>query len=312
MSSITNPCLEANPDISGRGVRIAFYLQTLALVFLAGRALDEALSSVWTLIGTSFGLTVSALVTAVQNELPLYQAIIVTDLVWLAQYAIFMALATYNRHPHGSRTVQYAAVGQTYISMASILYLWTRASSLEIDAHRGRTVFVILFASSSATGVGRTVALVMISCMVVIYSLLAFRFLSPFSSARSLLGHPENIQEPHEEQLAMTTIPSPAPDVEKDAAHAAGSRPPPALPFDPHLFTLTCFFGIPYVITVTCTELQINRNRLCAENSFWGFGQILAMTVTVVPVFITVRAFRKYGLKQKPRAPQEGSDVATV
>lgn len=65
------------------------------LVLLAGRSLEEALNSVWTLLGTSFGLTISALVTAVRNELPLYQAIIVTDLVWLANWAIFMALATY-------------------------------------------------------------------------------------------------------------------------------------------------------------------------------------------------------------------------
>ncbi|KAJ6551965.1 hypothetical protein B0H19DRAFT_1264573 [Mycena capillaripes] len=56
------------------------------------------------------GLTISALVSAVHDELPLYQAIIVTDLMWLAHYAIFTALATCNRHLRGSPVVQYAVI----------------------------------------------------------------------------------------------------------------------------------------------------------------------------------------------------------
>src|SRR5882672_3670617 len=95
-------CSEA-PDISGIGVRVAFYSQTVlcgeasnnpsaiqrlifGIVLLAGRSLSEALGSVWTLLGTSFGLTVSAIVTATNEALPLHQGIIVTYLVWLANF----------------------------------------------------------------------------------------------------------------------------------------------------------------------------------------------------------------------------------
>ncbi|KAJ7174167.1 hypothetical protein C8R43DRAFT_977301 [Mycena crocata] len=301
-------CRVANPDISGLGVRISFYLQTIALVLLAGRNLEEALNSVWTLLGTSFGLTISALVTAVQNDLPLYQAIIVTDLIWLSNFAIFMGLATYNRHPRGSHTIQYAAIVQTYISMSCILYLWARAAKLEFDAHEGRTVFVVLFVSTLATGRGRTIALAITSILLVGYSgvatLFVYRHL-PFWRA------PEQQHKDKPIPLQVDIPPSPMSIGSQNRLPA--NRPPPSLAVDPHLMTLSLFFGIPYVITVACTELQIRRNPLCADNTFWGFGQILAMTVSIVPVVITVKAFHKHGLKQRARVrgPGEGnfSDV---
>ncbi|KAJ6779277.1 hypothetical protein DFH09DRAFT_1180077 [Mycena vulgaris] len=306
MSSSSIQCFEANPDISGLGVRISFYVQTIALVLLAGRSLDEALNSVWTLLGTSFGLTISALVTAVRDELPLYQAIIVTDLVWLANYAIFMSLATYNRHPRGSHMVQYAAILQTYISMSCIFYLWSRAPELEaaFDSHTGKTMFVLLFVSTSATGTGRIVAIVVTSLLFIGYSVVAtifiYRRLTFRPSPEHLKLQPRRVSNPPPPASPMSASGAP-----RD--HAAGNRPPPSLSIDPHLITLSFFFGVPYVITVICTELQIDRNRLCSGNSFWGFGQILAMTVTIVPVVITVEAFRKYGWKQRPRVATENA-----
>ncbi|KAJ7162967.1 hypothetical protein C8R46DRAFT_1102067 [Mycena filopes] len=293
MNSSFDQCLEANPDISGVGVRVSFYVQTIALVLLAGRSLPEALNSVWTLLGTSLGLTVSALATAVRNELPLYQAIIVTDLVWLANWAIFMALATYNRHPRGSLAVQYAAIGQTCISMACILYLWARAPALEFEGHAGQTVFIVLFISTSATGTGRLVALVVTTLMFVGYAIVATAFLY-----RHLPHTLERQKDRASSPTQVATSTSPAP------------RLPPSLAADPHLVILGLFIGLPYLITLGSTELQIHRNVLCPENTFWGFGQILAMTVTIVPVVVTIQAFRKYGLKQRPRVESSsGADV---
>jgi hypothetical protein len=247
------------------------------LVLLAGRSLEEALNSVWTLLGTSFGLTVSTLVTAVRNELPLYQAIIVTDLVWLANYAIFMALATYNRHPRGSHMVQYAAIGQTYISMSCILYLWARAAALEAvgvtAGHTDKTEFIVVFHSTSATGTGRIVGLVVTSLLFLGYSVVAGIFF-----LRRIRFRPEH--DTHI-PLARRTSHPPAPATPVNAngttrAHGGGpgTRPPPSLFLDPHLMTLSIFFVLPYVITVGSTEVQIRRNRLCSENTFWGFGQV--------------------------------------
>ncbi|KAJ7679021.1 hypothetical protein DFH06DRAFT_503576 [Mycena polygramma] len=296
-----NQCLEANPDISGLGVRISFYVQTIAL----GRSLEEALNSVWTLLGTSFGLTVSALVTAGRAELPLYQAIIVTDLVWLANWAIFTALATYNRHPRGSHAVQYAALAQTYLSMGSILILWARAPALEAaHGHAGQTVFVVVFAPTKAVGAGRVVALVVTGILLLGYSVVAAVFLW-----RHLL-HPRRQRESVDggKDFELTSRSStPPPPAVPAAPGAPPTRLPPSLALDPHLIILALFIGLPYVVTVVSTELQIHRNRLCSDNASWGFGQILALTVTIVPLAVTVQAFRKYGWRQRARAvPGEG------
>ncbi|KAJ7206253.1 hypothetical protein GGX14DRAFT_643183 [Mycena pura] len=331
MDSSAVSCLEANPDISGLGVRISFYLQTIALVLLAGRSLDEALSSVWTLLGTSFGLAISAFVSAVRDELPLYQATIVTDLIWLANYAIFMALATYNRHPRGSHSVQYCAILQTYVSMSCMLYLWARAAALEAVGHAaaGHTVFVFVFASLPATGAGRTVALVFTVLLLAGYTGVASLFLwrhllQPRPPISKGSPPPPSPQQPRHPPIALQPLlllpPPPAsPRTPSESgssrlhAHAPGppARAPPSLKLDPHLTTLSLFFGVPYVVLVVCTEIQIARNTLCPANKFWGFGQILAMTVTIVPVVITVQAFRKYGWKQRPRVIP-GSSTSVV
>ncbi|KAJ7723807.1 hypothetical protein B0H16DRAFT_1737076 [Mycena metata] len=324
LNSTSNPCLEANPDISGLGVRISFYLQTIALVLLAGRNLEEALNSVWTLLGTSFGLTISALVTAVRNELPLYQAIIVTDLVWLANWAIFMALATYNRHPKGSHTVQYAAIVQTYISMSCILYLWARAPELESEGnpeHAGQTVFIVLFISTSATKQGRLIALIITTIMLLGYSIVASLFIwrhvprpSEGKQHRGRARRASNSPAPQPQSFAMAIVPrAPVSVSPVDPTRPSANRLPPSLGVDPHLVILSLFIGLPYTITLGSTELQIHRNVLCPENTFWGFGQILAMTVTIVPVVVTVQAFRRYGWKQRPRVlPETASGADTV
>jgi len=173
-------CSEA-PDISGIGVRIAFYIQTIACVLLTGRSLSEALSSVWTLLGTSFGLTVSAIVTAAHNDLPLYQGIVVTYLVWLANFALLMSLASYARHPHPSKAIQLVAILQTYFSTACTLYLWARAPSYGSKSHiafADQTVFVVFFKNTSAVGDGRIVALTIVAIMILGYSILVYAFLA--------------------------------------------------------------------------------------------------------------------------------------
>jgi hypothetical protein len=70
----------ANPDISGIGVRLSFYIQTFVGILLVDR--DSNASDVWTFIATSFGLTISAIVQDAQKQLSLFQALQVSNLVW--------------------------------------------------------------------------------------------------------------------------------------------------------------------------------------------------------------------------------------
>ena len=91
-----------NPDISGIGVRLSFYLQNFLLgeafafnglleflftnlaVILVDRSWQDATGALWTFITTSFGLTLSAMIQAKQGQLSLFQALTVGNLVWCA------------------------------------------------------------------------------------------------------------------------------------------------------------------------------------------------------------------------------------
>jgi len=234
----------------------------IGVVFLAGRSLSEALASVWTLLGTSFGLTVSAIVTAAHNNLPLYQGIVVTYLVWLANFALLMSLASYARHPHPSKAIQLVAIPQTYFSTPCTLYLWARAPSFGSESQItfvDQTVFVVLFKNTSAVGHGRIIALTVVAAMILGYSILVFAFLA------------RQLRSGHEVESSIQEHNS-VPSQERQAHHR--DRLLPALPIDPHLLTLLVIFSIPYIITVISIELQLSRNHFCSKSSSWGFGQV--------------------------------------
>ena len=105
--------IPTNSDISGIGVRAAFYIQTAILgqsdcmedqiytmkgyltltgtlspVLLVDRSIEDALGSLWTLISLSFGLTLAAIsiIPDSQQPLNLLQAIIVSILQQVSNY----------------------------------------------------------------------------------------------------------------------------------------------------------------------------------------------------------------------------------
>ncbi|KAF8216071.1 hypothetical protein K438DRAFT_624365 [Mycena galopus ATCC 62051] len=125
-----------NPDIAGIGVRVSFYLQTFLLVILVDRSWQEAPTALWTFIATSFGLTIATIVQHQSGgQLTLYQALQVSNLVWLANFGTFVALASYSRQKAASHkkpdartdadyNVKFGAMIQTLFSMALTIYMW--------------------------------------------------------------------------------------------------------------------------------------------------------------------------------------------
>ncbi|KAJ7911771.1 hypothetical protein B0H13DRAFT_2328041 [Mycena leptocephala] len=237
--------------------------ESILCLLLTAHPLEEALNSVWTLLnllGTSFGLTISVFVTAVQDELPLYQVIIPTDLVWLANWAIFMAHATYNRHPRGSHAMQYTTIRQTYISMALILLVVTTLLLIGYTVIAARFLkrrFLYILTHKHQQGLND--------------KLLPLHRRGPRRRLCRLLPWLSPRPRPHPrlrffscpQVHARATLPhSQAPG----ASASAPTRLPPSLALDPHLIILGFFILLPYVVTV------------------------LSMTVTIVPVVVTPQA----------------------
>lgn len=94
----------ANPDISGIGVRISFYIQifltSIHPTFSIYRITDvdaglivyispeEATSAVWTYLSSSLGLMIAAICEARAGTLTLYQAIEVYYLLWCVSHCL--------------------------------------------------------------------------------------------------------------------------------------------------------------------------------------------------------------------------------
>lgn len=97
--SDTLTCIpSSNTDISGIGVRVSFYFQFFLLVLLVDRSWEDAPTALWTFIATSFGLSIAAIAQKINdsgnNKLTLFQALIVSNLVWLANFGTSLSLAT--------------------------------------------------------------------------------------------------------------------------------------------------------------------------------------------------------------------------
>jgi len=184
-----------NPDISGVGVRISFYCQTFLLVLLVDRSWREAPSALWTFIATSFGLTIAALVQAAQGNLTLFQALQVLNLVWLANFGSFLALASYSRRKsghshHKSRSakgmlhkpenyVKFGAMLQTLLSMILTEWMWVHASVFNTEC--SPTVHYVLFVVKlNALGSGRIVGLILTSLLTAGYVTVTFHELRAY------------------------------------------------------------------------------------------------------------------------------------
>ncbi|RDB29193.1 hypothetical protein Hypma_015823 [Hypsizygus marmoreus] len=193
MNNISGLCADyadSNPDISGVGVRVSFYLQTFLLVLLVDRSWQDAPIALWTFIATSAGLTVAAICQ--REHLTLFQALQVSNLVWLANFGTFFALASYSRqkaasngHKNSRRAfdykVKFGAMTQTLLSMALTLYMWASAETfgnLSECAHLVRYMLFVIEVPAIQTG--RIVGLVITTILTTLYILITLRELQSY------------------------------------------------------------------------------------------------------------------------------------
>lgn len=108
MSSAANACIQANPDISGIGVRIAIYAQNLfsfipAIVALwdakvTGIELNAMETQATTILVTAFAILVSAIIEAATTGLNAFHAAIILNLSWMNNTNVFIYFLLYIQH----------------------------------------------------------------------------------------------------------------------------------------------------------------------------------------------------------------------
>ncbi|KAG6910508.1 hypothetical protein DXG01_009927 [Tephrocybe rancida] len=193
---------DSDPDISGVGVRVSFYLQTFLLVLLVDRSWQDAPIALWTFIATSAGLVLAAVIRRAQ--LTLFQALQVSNLVWLANFGTFFALASYSRQKAASRKdkknsrrafdykVKFGAMAQSLVSMALTLYMWINAKTFKgIPGCSYHVKYIFFLVETRATTVGRIVGIVITSLLTAVYFLITLQEL--YSYRQSYRGDSKNM-----------------------------------------------------------------------------------------------------------------------
>ncbi|KAJ7161429.1 hypothetical protein C8R43DRAFT_335009 [Mycena crocata] len=237
-----------NPDISGIGVRVSFYLQTFLLVLLVDRSWQDAPTALWTFIATSFGLTIATIVQhQSDSELTLFQALQVSNLVWLANFGTFVALASYSRQKAASRgeanirvgsdyNVKFGAMSQTLFSMALTIYLWSNADTFGSMPECSHLINYLVFAIKvPALGAGKIIGLTASSMLTAAYVLITLHELRSYRRSRkdnsgpviSALSHPR-IPKPIASSTSITTSSDfPPPGLIHSAVYSPRAEVPP-------------------------------------------------------------------------------------
>lgn len=173
-------------------------MQTFLLVLLVDRSWQEAPSALWTFIATSFGLTIAALVQAAQGNLSLFQALQVLNLVWLANFGSFLALASYSRRKSGhshhagkiskstknklhkpENYVKFGAMLQTLLSMVLTEWLWVHVAIFSNECSPD-VAYILFVVKINALGSGKIVGLTLTSLLTIGYAVVTFHELRAY------------------------------------------------------------------------------------------------------------------------------------
>lgn len=317
-----------NPDISGIGVRVSFYLQTFLLVILVDRSWQDAPIALWTFIATNFGLTIATIVQHQSNEqLTLFQGLQVSNLVWLANFGTFVALASYSRQKaashkdHNLRTGDYnvklGAMMQTLFSMALTIYLWSTADTFGSMPECSRLVNYLVFAIKvPALGGGKIIGLTASSLLAVTYVLITLHELRLYRRSRkectrhAMCLSPRTISSVHElpGPLSPTAYHKPprqaSPQFPKaKVAQILHKRRPRrrrwSYDVDPMLIGIMICQIMVFTYFIVSSELLLAYNGgATAPSQQMGFGQILALVVVLPSALSVVGALKEHGLKR--------------
>ncbi|KAF9015654.1 hypothetical protein BDQ17DRAFT_59245 [Cyathus striatus] len=323
---------QTNPDISGVGVRISFYLQTFLLILLVDRSWQDAPVALWTFIATSFGITLAAIVQ--REQLSLFQALEVSNLVWLANFGTFVALASYSRqkaadepfhysvaHRAFDYRVKYGAMIQTLFSMVLTLYIWARAATFGSNRQCSHAVKYMLFVFEvPAISTGRTIALTMVSLLSLAYTSISFHELriayrsrkmevnNHYASSRPrtskvAVSYPTAVALRHEPNLSKCSCRQWS--LSSSVTHTGGNQKTRgksqrwSSDLDPMFVGIVICQVLIFTYFIVSSELFLRNNPSPNSNDGqWGFGQILALIVVLPSALSVGGALKRHGFRR--------------
>ncbi|KAJ7763674.1 hypothetical protein DFH07DRAFT_812734 [Mycena maculata] len=188
-----------NTDISGIGVRVSFYLQTLFLSCLSLRSesLDEITGALYTLLATNTAMAVTALILGFlpTAEISFHDALVVLYLLFLSWVAVCFSMTAcvrfsssesskYNKITAKITMLHFFSIIQSYTLFAFPLAVLITAETFGSNAKCNPNAVVVLFRPFSALKSGRIVIFVLTGLVVVVYTtILVWDYLPPVKPA---------------------------------------------------------------------------------------------------------------------------------
>ncbi|PVF99844.1 hypothetical protein CPB86DRAFT_872278 [Serendipita vermifera] len=304
-----------NTDVSGIGVRISFYLQTLFLAYLSARSNtpEETTSSLYTLIATNSAMAVTALTLGLKPrpEITFHDAIVVFYLLYLSWICVYFSMPSRKGFP----ALKCYSVFQSYLFFAFALTLLIKAKSFGNKPECNPNAVVVLFRPFPALTSGRIVGWLIIVSIIAAYTFITVKDLTASQRKKFNLSY----------KVFKFRKSTEKPDVE---ATAEGVKPPPTtidndnnmdfielgitpqfkvqsqkyvIPIDWKLLLKLIVVTILWSLSVMNTELLIVWSHFESADdsrSSWQFGQLLPLFLVVIPFVNMVSCFRKkHGLR---------------
>ncbi|KAJ7135944.1 hypothetical protein C8R44DRAFT_848713 [Mycena epipterygia] len=305
--------LTRNTDISGIGVRVSYYLQTLFLGALSVRSgsLDEISGALYTLMATNTAMAVTGLILGLkpQPEISFQDGIVIIYLLSMAWTTVIFSLASCNRLSGDTWILQLFSVIQSYVIVAFAFVVLGQAPSFGQSPQCNQDAVAVIFRPFSALKSGRIVGWILVVVMVIGYTVMTARdytalVLKKMRERQQLrevafAGRRPDPQEHPRQDFVQAPVKSGPPDPTPIPRRATNyGRTARALIDGQLLFMLLCIV-ILWAFFVLNTELVIRWNQPTQADPGpnWQFGQILPVFLTLLPLINMFTAFNQFGLK---------------
>ncbi|KAF7964933.1 hypothetical protein HWV62_1619 [Athelia sp. TMB] len=153
-----------NTDISGVGVRVSFYLQTIFLALQAARSAtqDEIAGAEYTLIATNMAMAITALILGLKPipEISFHDALVVLYLLficWTTNYCVLASCNGTEGNSNAHQWLQHFSVLQSIVLFAFGLAILISAKTFGSNPECNRHAVLVLFWHFSVFPVGRIV-----------------------------------------------------------------------------------------------------------------------------------------------------------
>ncbi|KAJ6568749.1 hypothetical protein B0H19DRAFT_1256467 [Mycena capillaripes] len=311
---------QMNTDISGPGVRVSFYLQTLFLSCLCARSasIDEIIGALYTLLFTNTAMAVTALILGLKPnaEISFHDGLVVYYLLNLSWVTVYFSLPVVAKFPN-VRLLLVFSVLQSYTIFAFAFAMLITANSFGSHPSCNRHAVVVLFHSFPAFSAGRIVCLVMTTLIAAGYTGIlikdhlppvgkgVFRWIQkrvtkevPATDHELPITPPENHPPPRQAPRAF----GPA-SLQHHARKAPLLHKEYDLQIAWNVVIEITVKTIIWALAVMNTELLINWSNFApsdGQQSSWQFGQVLPMFLVVLPLANLITAFQTHGLRPGP------------